>query len=445
MHEMRWASVLAIVLSVAAAVVCHELLDTHLTGSSGSAWFEAGCSQTDEKGGSNCTAVLASPYSYWPPKKENEPEGTLHVPVAFVGLIYYSALAVWFLGVGIPSPDRRRLHLLPLGLVAVGLLGSAYFTFILFTKLDEWCPWCLVTHLLNVGVAICTAFMWPRSAHPDAPDRGPLPEEEAGLAPSRGEPYPSRRLTWVTIMAVAFIVYAEDQMLGRKRYYQAAVAAVKRLTGDIETVMRNWNDSTQFAISIRPDDPFRLRRRDAQNPLVAVVYSDFQCPSCRVVAGFLQTRVEPLFDGYLKTVFKHYPLDSDCNPATTSQKHEHACAAAKIAEAARVLGGEDAFWRAHDFLFENQKRLTNGKLTPDEVATHLGLDPGRLRDMMMSQSVADRISEDALQARSNRVNGTPALFVARRRVSPALMKNLRFWDRIADQYWISRGEPRPLQ
>ena len=101
----------AVLGCVAAAYVSSNLLEKHITGSSGVSWFEAGCSDDDEPGGADCAKVLASPYSYFPakstdPEPQNQhnhtrrvPDRTPHVPVAFLGLVYYSGLAVWFIGI----------------------------------------------------------------------------------------------------------------------------------------------------------------------------------------------------------------------------------------------------------------------------------------------------------------------------------------------------------
>ena len=78
--------------------------------------------------GRRCTEVLASPYSYFPPKHgKNVPAGLPHIPVAFIGLMYYSTLLAWLVGVGRPAYAKRGLHYAAFLLVALGLGGSAYF------------------------------------------------------------------------------------------------------------------------------------------------------------------------------------------------------------------------------------------------------------------------------------------------------------------------------
>src|SRR4029077_6903201 len=122
------ANWLAAVCALVASVVCYQLVLKHVTGLSGPAWFELGCSDKPGGAAAGCTEVLASPYSYFPPKHgKNMPEGLPHIPVAFIGLMYYSTLLAWLVGVGRPGFAKRGLHYAAFLLVTLGLGGSAYF------------------------------------------------------------------------------------------------------------------------------------------------------------------------------------------------------------------------------------------------------------------------------------------------------------------------------
>ena len=445
MRTGKVATVVAVVFAVTAAVLCYKLLSKHITGSSGSAWFDAGCSDRGGAGGADCAAVLASPYSYWPPKKPAEPPGKPHIPVAFLGMVYYSVLAVWMIGIGCPSRSLRWLHFAPLLLVGFGLAGSAFFMYVMFSKLNEWCPWCVVTHGLNLGLAVCLVLMWPRTGSANSTA---APGVHA-LVASR----PSFRLAMLTVLAVIVAAAGENQLYGKMAYEKAllsykqgmdqCLAAVERLKSDTDALVESWRKETPSSIEIDSNDPVRLRHADSAMPIELVVFSDFECPSCRKFALFLDKEVEPLFGGNLKTVFKHYPLNAHCNPATQSLMHRQACNAAKYAEAARVVGGNAAFWSVHDYLFRNQEKLKAGEITPDALALQTGIDPKALLEAMESVSVIERIKRDALQGRDLGVNGTPLAFLAGRRVDNIARDEIKFWDRMADQYWKNRKVERP--
>jgi len=245
--------VVAAVLCFTAAVISYNLVLKHVTGSSGAGWFEAGCSDKPAAGGANCAAVLASPYSYFPPKKSTEADGKPHWPVAFLGLVYYSTLLTWIIGVGRPSPRRRRLHMLPLLLVGMGLAVSVYFMNIMFRVLDEWCSWCVATHALNLLIAICLVLMWPKRLKPAtsvALGGTPSTHDQSSTALL----FPSDRAVLITLVAIAAIGYGELNMLGLKTWrrqaasakegYDACVEAVKRIKNDSDALVRNWQAAT---------------------------------------------------------------------------------------------------------------------------------------------------------------------------------------------------------
>jgi protein-disulfide isomerase/uncharacterized membrane protein len=466
MSRVNVPQVLAVALCVAGALISSKLLAKHLTGSSGSAWFEAGCTPGGEGDGAGCAAVLASPHSYWPPKRPDEPKGTPHIPLAFLGLIHFSTLGVWLVGVGRPSHARRLVHLIPLLWVSCGVLFSVRCTYIMFTRIDEWCPWCLATHVLNLLVVVGIVILWPRRAGALDSARARPPAGEArgkSISPPEGDaseimparpsprcgPHPTfaRVLGTLGVMlAVAYGDYGYSGLLRVKqvertlRGYEQALVRIQR---DAPRLIKNWKLAREQPITIRPDDPIRTAAQPGRTVLDVVVFSDFQCPSCSRFAPFLEKQVQPLFDQRLKVVFKHYPIDRECNPHVSATLHKHACERARIAEAARLLGGNNAFWRAHDLLFAHQRNASETGIDATEIAHELGLDTNDLLETMHSAEVTSRIDADAALARTCGVRGTPAVFVRRKRIDALAVNALAFWDALADQFWKEIGEPRP--
>ena len=443
--------IIASACCLVAAVVSYNLLLKHVAGSSDLAWFEAGCSEETGAGRANCAAVLATPYSYVPPKSPRESSERRHIPVALLGLLYYSTLLVWVIGVGPPSRERRWVHLVPLVIVEFGIPASLYYTFIMFRVLDEWCPWCLVTHILNVMIAVCIALMWPRTAESASAGAGRKSVEPI----SRESPRPSVRTVLLTVGVIAVVSYGhlgvfQLQIWQQKAgvlsgNYDACRSVVKRIKRDADKLVSMWQGAKPCEISVRADDPVRLRvaSTDDQPPLPMVVFSDFECPSCARFAKILEERIEPLFDGHLRITYKYYPLDRTCNKRTRRTSHPHACTAARMAEAARVLRGNDGFWKAHDFLYQNRNDLEQGKMTPERVAVALDLDVEVLRAAMKGQQVTQPIGEDVKQAKVCGMHGTPTVFVEGRPVEPLALMEIRFWDKMADLYWQSLNIPRP--
>jgi len=451
----RWNSLqaFAILLCVAAGYFSYNLLQKHITGSSGVTWFESMCKENAAGGSTSCGAVLASPYAYWPAKDDPDSRA-LHVPVAFLGLAYYSVLGVWLFGVGRPSVERRWIHIIPLALIVFGLMGSGYFLYVMFTKLEQWCPWCLITHIINLFVAASVLLLFPRDARADVKEVAEgkkKPERAVGAAAVRA--CPSARLACTTLLAIVLVIASEAQMLGRQNLNKTAtslqanfnrcVDAVKRIQASGRALLADWEDGASCDIEIRGNDPIRLRNTDAGPSWTVVVFSDFECPSCRRFAGFLEQNVEPLFDGRLRTVFKHYPLDPKCNGRVRLPTHPHACDAAKIAESARLLGGNEAFWRAHDYLFNHRDAIHEGTIASDDVARAINIDPAMLRQAMTSGEIQERVDGDVAQAAHCALTGTPGVFVNGKSVDTLATLQLSFWDKLADVLWEQSGTPRP--
>ncbi|MHC5108414.1 MAG: vitamin K epoxide reductase family protein [Planctomycetota bacterium] len=438
-------NLIAIVLCLVSATICYKLLVKHITGQTGSSWFEAGCSDDPKAtGAANCAKVLASRYSYFPAKPETvEGQPTPpapRVPTAFLGLVYYAALGVWLIGIGTPSLERRHLHLAPMTMVGLGLLVSAYYTMIMFRVLDEWCTWCLVTHVINVVIAVLVFMLRPRATKVDpSPDRPPV--------------HPGNRTFAATLVALFMTAYGLTQMLGLKNMVQRAIRldegltqyknVIKSLSDDTARLVRSWQVTAPHKFPRQADDIVKSSVPDDTFAWTVVLFSDFECPQCKATAARLEQDIRPMFAGRLRIVFKHFPLHSSCNPETKSTMHPQACQAVSLAEAARALAGTDGFWKAHDYLFEHQDKLKAGKITVDELATHLGVAAESMESASANPEIMEKIRREAKEGRSAGVRSTPAVYLQGRLLHPLANQDLRFWNKIADRFWKAAKEPRP--
>ncbi len=432
---IEWVSV---VLALAALVVSYNLLQKHLTGSFAMGMFDMGCSASQEKGAADCAAVLASPWSYWPPRVgENNDKGG--VPVALLGLVYYSVLSIWLIGVGKPSRSRRWLHSLLLLFIGFGLAGSAYFIWVMFTKLDQWCPWCLVTHGLNLLLAMCMVMLWPRQSRPTTPVEG-----DAAPQPARN--YPTKRQVAVTLLAICLAVYGEKQLLASSNWQKRAEFYedyVKDMMDDGGRMFKNWEQTPPTIIRITNEHPIRKHGGDPKMAVPVIMFSDFECPTCKKMATFMEEQVQPLFANNLNIIYKHYPLDQACNSRIKKPFHLHACEGALIAEAARRVNGNDGFWKVHDILYKNQQSLHKGILPVEVVAEIAGLDKAAMRSAYDSKVAQDFVAADIADAGAVGVTGTPTIFITGRRVDRVAVTAIKFWDAMAERYWKQLATSRP--
>ena len=449
-HEAVLTRVTTIIIGMAAliaAVLCYNLTVKHINGSSGVAWFEAGCSDDTTPGAMNCAKVLESPYSYFPPKFPGKPARLPRFPDSFLGLLYYSSLLIWMIGVGRPTFSRKRLYLAPLLFVGVGLAFSAYFMVIMYRVIALWCPWCLVTHGLNFLIAMGLVLLWPWRKPRHTEDG--LEAGGGAVAAMAVVPHPTTRLLVTTLLAIFLVNYGHFFLFAwreTKKERNFLLSELEHIRSDTSGHMAKWRLGAPCEIARTADHPVQqFASGSHKEPVLdVVVFSDFECPACAKFAEFFRDKVPPLFGGRVQITFRHYPLDQSCNPRAVKTMHPHACSAALLAEQARVLGGNGAFWKAHDFLFEHQSEIKAGEMTVGRLAAALGLDGTAFERLLGQESLAERIVGDVDQGRSCQIPGTPSVFVEGKRVDTSAALNLNFWEQVAEWFWSEKiRTPRP--
>jgi protein-disulfide isomerase len=132
------------------------------------------------------------------------------------------------------------------------------------------------------------------------------------------------------------------------------------------------------------------------SPITVVEYGDFECPTCKQAAPAVKLVLER-FDGRVRFVFRHFPVES---------AHPHAMHAAQAAEAA---GGQSKFWQMHDLLFENQRHLEMTNLRA--YAQRLELDMPRFIAEMDDEIYLQRVREHMRSGTQSHVRGTPTFYI----------------------------------
>jgi protein-disulfide isomerase len=202
---------------------------------------------------------------------------------------------------------------------------------------------------------------------------------------------------------------------------------MERVRKHAGTLYALYEQSELREIPIRPDDP--VKHPDAEDG-VLVIITDFQCPHCARFAKYTDDVLVPMFGDRLKIVFKHYPASTGCNPYIPRNMHPFACVASSAAEAARVLGGNDAFWKAHDLMFASRSRLGDAKRFYPELARKLGFEWEAFQKTMTSDAVLDRIREDVELAKQIKMRGTPSVYLNGRKVPTMCRQVDVFWQEV---------------
>lgn len=134
-------------------------------------------------------------------------------------------------------------------------------------------------------------------------------------------------------------------------------------------------------------------------PVTIVEFADFQCPYCVREYPKIKQIVEE-HGGKVRVVFKHFPLRFH-----TKAKPAHAAA-----ELARLQGGAELFWKMHDLIMAEPKKLAISDLR--EHAKSLNLDLAKFDEVTADEGKMNALfAADMAEARKCKVRGTPTVFI----------------------------------
>jgi len=398
-----WTLPLLIVLAFAGAAIGLMLTSYHLSeGKSSWKLFQAACG-TD---GSGCAEVLSSGWAVLPGG----------IPLAALGFVYFGAIGLWYLVVGLANRRGRFWQGLPFAAQIAGALGSLFLLGVMLTQVRAFCVWCTLSHLINFALLFVAWRAWPR---------------DDGYSNEAARPSPRLAIAGILLgIALAALTF---QRIG--------VAQMQALTEQANQYARTFYEDMDLQrylhlrqpprpLALRPDDPVR---GSLAAPHTVVVFSDFQCPGCRSFAQFSERELLPRFGNQLRIVYKHFPLASECNPGMAQTIHPQACQAAFAAEAARELGGAAAFWKMHDVLFAQQASL--GQIPWADLGSQAGLDGAAVADRVNRRTTLNRIIQDTQLGRNAKIDHTPTIFLDGR--------PLESWSRIEVWQGLLAVEPSP--
>jgi protein-disulfide isomerase len=156
----------------------------------------------------------------------------------------------------------------------------------------------------------------------------------------------------------------------------------------------------------------RHELRNESGHVEVVVFGDYlETNTAKIDAELRAWAGKPTKQGGkpIRYVFRHYPGDKACNTRLPKTFFEHGCLAARVAEAAFVVGGEEGYWKMHTWLLGNQSGFGPGVVAA--AATAAGLDPAAVASAMDRAEVQAAIAEDIADATRLRVGQIPCVYV----------------------------------
>lgn len=376
----------------------------------------------------------------------------LNWPVSFLGLGWFVALLAAWLSLRSAIPAWFRNLVRAGGLVSLLLLG------VMLAK-GQICPYCLTVHVANLAFLGLLETSLRRSASPVPAGSEPSARKAGRVARGRkaaragkaarqarsGAPVPAIRAAGarrsLALGAGAFVVVtlglaiaeAQTQEIRAARAEADRAASVQKMvrksegsasahpagSGEEGSGEKNTGPFTGRDLT-DPNDLWgasgftgRYRYGPENAPIRIVLLTDYQCPDCY--------KIENELDGILKSrqdvsvSIKQFPMCREaapgvlCNKYASRTLHPNACWAARAAEAAGILGGNDGFWKMHRWLFARRGEFTDSELAA-EVA-ELGFDAEKFRTTMAGQETLDRVRSDVEEGKALGLWFTPMIFI----------------------------------
>lgn len=146
---------------------------------------------------------------------------------------------------------------------------------------------------------------------------------------------------------------------------------------------------------------------DPQAPITVEVYSDFQCPMCKVFADETEIQIasDYVSTGDVYYIYRQFPFIDDNAPGNESDQ---------AANASMCAAEQGLFWDYHDMLFANWNGENEGSFNDKRLtafAETLDLNMSQFNKCFKDNTYLNDINDDLVKGRMLDVNGTPTVFV----------------------------------
>lgn len=164
------------------------------------------------------------------------------------------------------------------------------------------------------------------------------------------------------------------------------------------------------------ESPYKIymaTEKFADAPIRISVFSDFECPFCKVVAE----QMPELIRRYPKQIniqYFFYPLDAKCNSNVKSRFHENACDAAYVAAC-----DEKKFAEVHDEIFAQQENFKGGAIA--EIAKK-----NNLESCLNNEEIKNKVIKLINQADQYNLKSTPTIIVNGKKIEGTIPSNQFF-------------------
>jgi protein-disulfide isomerase/uncharacterized membrane protein len=363
-----------------------------------------GCGPT-----SGCEALEKTPWGMVP---------GIRWPVSFVGFAYFFALLVAWMVMDRNLPAATRWPL------RVGAAASLLFigVMLFYRKL---CPYCVGIHTVNLAVFVMVEREAWRTVR-----RSPQGGDFMSWALMR-------KIAGITLgafLVVSLVLGVANARLQQKQRVGAEAdrrESTEKILAQTQSQARGGTQSqsqTQTLAQATPDQASisstsadmwgragftgRYRLGPEASPIRIVMLTDYQCVDCQRVEGEIEEIVASRSD--ISLSIKHYPFCEEAVPGVPCNRyvktlHANACWAARAAEAAGILKGDQGFFAMHRWLFAKKGAFTDADLQAG--LREMGLNPEAFLAVMKGDETLRRVRADCDEGIALGLFFTPMVFV----------------------------------
>ena len=190
-----------------------------------------------------------------------------------------------------------------------------------------------------------------------------------------------------------------------QKFLETVKVAAREARRQEEDKMRQAEDQRREDEFKNPKKPVieanRAIKGDKDAPITIVEYSDFQCPFCKRGSQTVDRIMED-YDGKVRLVFKHFPIE---------RIHPQAKLASQYFEAIAIQDPDKAY-KFKEIVFESQDEIRNRKEAfLEEAAKKVGADLAQVKKNLNSKRVLSRIEADMKEAEKFGFTGTPGYLI----------------------------------
>lgn len=319
------------------------------------------------------------------------------LPLALYGYVFYGgilALAVFlFL-----SLNDTALELLFWGAVAALAFDIFLLAYSIFL-LGGICRMCAVTYAASALLVVGALLLRKRSATLIKPESSSVAAKSA--------------FSGVLLLTLASgIFFHTNALASQNPQAEGNTEKERQLREQLNNEFyKQWKAGEPLDL----DKP-KSGNKGAANPVLTISeFADPLCPHCKDMGVVLGEFVKKYPDK-VRLIFRHYPLDIQCNSAMKRAFHVGACDLARAIECGESQG---KFWSMHDAVFAHQDVYLRNPVTEkaiESLAQAAGANANQLVACFRNQATLGKVKSDIAVGNKIKITGTPTVIINGRRL-----------------------------